>query len=154
MNRKPVVRSLTLACALLPAVAMAQAWFFEDVTESAGVAVEHTLSFGYSGEPDMMSGGAAAADVDGDGWVDLFVLRGDATPPVLLRNRGDGTFADVTASSNLAISTPLGAPNGAAFADVDGNGAPDLLIGGVEYAGGMGTGIAPLRLFLNDGSGG
>lgn len=145
------------AAALLLGIASeplrAQAWFFEDVTDDAQAGVVHALSSGYWGEPDMMSGGAAAADVDGDGFVDLFVLRGDAQMAVLLRNLGDGSFVDASAASGLGIVTPLGMPNGATFADVDGNGAPDLLVGGVEYANGAGTGTAPLRLFLNDGDG-
>lgn len=62
-------------------------WVFEDVTERAGVAGK-----GYAM-------GAAAADYDGDGAVDLFVtgVRGNA----LYRNRGDGTFEEVTRQAGL-----------------------------------------------------
>jgi enediyne biosynthesis protein E4 len=64
---------------------------FEDVTERAGVAGE-----GYST-------GAAAADFDNDGHVDLFVagINGNR----LYRSRGDGTFADVTAASGIKTFT-------------------------------------------------
>ncbi|MGQ0720137.1 MAG: FG-GAP repeat domain-containing protein [Candidatus Eiseniibacteriota bacterium] len=47
------------------------------------------------------------ADYDGDGWRDLLVLRGGwlgtygRMPKSLLRNRGDGTFEDVTARAGL-----------------------------------------------------
>jgi len=49
-----------------------------------------------------MTGGAAARDYDGDGWVDLYVTRLDA-PDLLFRNRGDGTFEDVTVQANLDL---------------------------------------------------
>ena len=55
---------------------------FEDVTERAGV-----RSAGYSF-------GAAAADFDNDGFVDLYVTAYGGN--TLYRNRGDGTFEDVT----------------------------------------------------------
>jgi hypothetical protein len=60
---------------------------FVDVTDAAGVA-----STGYSV-------GAAAADYDGDGDIDLFVAA--VGPDRLLRNRGDGTFEDVTDDAGI-----------------------------------------------------
>ena len=53
------------------------------------------------------SGVAAFVDSDHDGDLDIFVATGSPQPqgaqaaPVLLRNNGDGTFADVTAASKL-----------------------------------------------------
>src|SRR5262249_6361853 len=44
------------------------------------------------------TGGAAAADYDRDGFIDLFVTRQGA-PAILYRNNRDGTFTDVTASA-------------------------------------------------------
>ena len=41
-----------------------------------------------------MVGGAVAEDFDGDGWVDLFVLRGGEAPSLLYINQMDGTFAE------------------------------------------------------------
>lgn len=61
---------------------------FTDVTEQAGVRGE-----GYSM-------GAAAADFDNDGHVDLFVAGVGRN--VLYRNRGDGTFEDVTRQAGIA----------------------------------------------------
>jgi hypothetical protein len=61
---------------------------FTDVTEKAGVGDQ-----GYSM-------GASAADYDGDGDLDLYVLN--YGPNVLYRNNGDGTFTDVSAASGLA----------------------------------------------------
>src|SRR5688500_7819818 len=58
---------------------------FTDVTEAAGLSV---ASYGM---------GAATGDYDNDGWVDVYVTGLGANH--MLRNRGDGTFADVTATT-------------------------------------------------------
>ena len=49
----------------------------------------------------MVAGGVAAGDYDRDGFVDLFVVRGDFGPAQLFRNQGDGTFADVAAPAGV-----------------------------------------------------
>ena len=61
---------------------------FTDVTDHAGVS-DPSPSFGCS-----------AADYDGDGDLDLYVLN--YGPNVLYRNNGDGTFTDVSEASGLA----------------------------------------------------
>ncbi|XAL99907.1 CRTAC1 family protein [Phycisphaeraceae bacterium D3-23] len=80
-----------------------------------------------------VSGPAAAADFDGDGDLDLFIgartVPGEyPTTPVsrLLRNDG-GTFSDVTASLAPELAT-VGMVTGAAWADTDDDGRPDLLL--------------------------
>ena len=59
---------------------------FVDVTDAAGLAGPPTTAWG-----------SPPGDVDGDGWTDLYVT--DFGPNQLWRNRGDGTFEDVTAAA-------------------------------------------------------
>jgi hypothetical protein len=69
-----------------------------------------------------LGGGAALSDLDGDGYDEVLVL-GREHSSRLFKNQADGTF---TKDSSLP---PLdGAAMGAAFADVDGDRHPDLLI--------------------------
>ncbi|HEY3082621.1 MAG TPA: FG-GAP-like repeat-containing protein [Chloroflexota bacterium] len=87
---------------------------FSDVAAAAGVA-----------DPDGVSIGVACADYDNDGRCDLLVTRlGGGLK--LYRNRGDGTFADVTAEAGLAL--PGGHGASAAWADFDGDGHLDLYV--------------------------
>lgn len=71
-----------------------------------------------------MTGGAAAADYDNDGWVDLIVTRLDATD-ILYRNLGDGTFVDVSSQAGLSKSMNT---NGATWGDIDNDGDQDLYV--------------------------
>lgn len=66
----------------------------------------------------------AAFDYDGDGWTDLYSVN-DFGFSVLLRNRGDGTFEDLSIAAGVHA---LGAGMGASPADFDGDGDPDLYV--------------------------
>ncbi len=72
------------------------------------------------------------ADYDNDGHLDVFVLRGawmreeGKHPNSLLRNRGDGTFEDVTEAAGLLSFHPT---QTAVWFDFDGDGWLDLFIG-------------------------
>jgi Tfp pilus assembly protein PilF/peroxiredoxin len=82
--------------------------------------------------------GVSAGDYDGDGWDDLYVAQPDGLPNRLFRNRGDGTFEDVTEAAGLAL---LDRTSQSLFADVDNDGDQDLLLL---------TRSGPL-LYVNDG---
>jgi len=85
---------------------------FSDVTEAAGV-----TSQGRSFQPLFF-------DYDLNGTLDLYVVN-DFGPNELYRNRGDRTFADVSASSG---SDEAGSGMGGALGDYDGDGDLDIYI--------------------------
>ena len=70
--------------------------------------------------------GAAAADYDGDGDVDLFVAC--LGPNHLFRNDGNGHFTDVTQQAGLATREPYRYHSGAAWLDYDRDGDLDLFV--------------------------
>ena len=84
---------------------------FEDVTDRAGLA-----------HPGWAMG-VCAADVDGDGWQDLYVtgLGGNR----LYRNNHDGSFADITERAGVRGG---GWSTGCGFADYDRDGRLDLFV--------------------------
>jgi hypothetical protein len=86
--------------------------WFTDVTDSSGIdARGHGM-------------GVAAADIDNDGWVDLFLTYLGLNR--LYHNNGDGTFTDVSTSSG--IDDP-GWGISASFVDYDRDGWLDLYVG-------------------------
>jgi hypothetical protein len=97
----------------------------------------------------VKGGGVAALDYDGDGWVDLAFSRGSSLDrwrkgenpgPVLYRNRGDGTFEDVSRKAGL---TRGGWGVGLSAADYDNDGRVDLYL----------TNLGPDVLYRNNGDG-
>ncbi len=121
---------------------------FTDVTVQAGLAASQTTG--------IAATGVAAGDLDGDGYPDLVVT--DAFGPTrLFRNRRDGTFEEITASSGVVTSGPT---RSASLADVDGDGDLDLFVCGTgDYYGQMPDPPFDANdgrrnyLFLNDGHG-
>ncbi len=78
--------------------------------------------------------GVAVLDIDGDGWLDVFLVNGttlegfprDKAPIChLYRNRHDGTFEDVTARAGVGQT---GWGQGACAADYDNDGSDDLFV--------------------------
>ena len=73
--------------------------------------------------------GVTAVDIDNDGWIDIAaIVQTSAGPRVkVFRNRGDGSFEDVSHVLGLD-AVRLQAPRGLMAADVDGDGAADLIV--------------------------
>jgi hypothetical protein len=99
--------------------------------------------------PELMQGGAALLDADGDQWLDVLLVQsgplpssseGEAARDRLWRNRGDGTFEERTVEAGLD-DDDYG--SGAAAADYDGDGDVDLYV----------TNLGPNRLWRNRGDG-
>lgn len=90
---------------------------FTDVTRSAGVE-DKDLAYGF---------GVAWLDANDDGKLDIAVAN-DSTPSFLYRNRGDGTFEDVSYTSGTALNENgrEQAGMGIAIGDYDGDGRVDI----------------------------
>ena len=84
---------------------------FEDVTEKAGI-----------GHPGWGMG-VCTADVDGDGWEDIYVTALGGSH--LYHNNHDGTFTDVTEQAGVGVP---GWSTGCAFGDYDHDGHLDLFV--------------------------
>ena len=89
----------------------------------------------------LIGAGVALGDVDEDGLPDVF-LASVERPAALYHNAGDFHFSDITAASG--IRTDSLATLSAAFADVNGDGHLDLLVGTLG---------GPLKLWIGDGHG-
>src|SRR5579884_1962370 len=70
--------------------------------------------------------GCSVCDYDADGKPDLFVSGYGRT--ILYHNEGNGTFKDVTAGSGLEASGSYDWTTSACWADIDGDGKPDLYV--------------------------
>jgi len=127
----------------------AGAIWFDDIAAQAGLDFVHD-----SGRqpdrylfPETVCGGAALFDMDGDGWLDIYLIQSgdllDATHrPAnrLYRNRGDGTFEDVTDGSGTGDT---GYGIGVTTGDYDNDGDVDLYV----------TNVGPNVLLRNEGDG-
>lgn len=123
-------------------------WF---VDESKLRKLDHTYSSGHSGKmlfPEIVGGGGAALDFDGDGWMDLYLVQGgtlesDGSQQLrnrLFRNVDQGHFQDVSLGSG---ADHPGYAMGAIAADYDGDGWVDLYV----------TNVGPNVLLRNNGDG-
>ncbi len=123
---------------------------FEDIADRAG------LAFRYNAWPtgnlflgDTMGGGVGLFDYDEDGRLDVYFVDGcrlpiapgeDPAPNKLFRNKGDGTFEDVTARAGVGGH---GYGMGCVVGDYDGDGHDDLFV----------TGLGRAVLYRNKGDG-
>ena len=108
---------------------------FADVTVAAGLARD----FG----PAL---GAVAADLNGDGWTDLYVAN-DGSPNQLWINRRNGTFENAAALAGVAVNGDGRAEGsmGVDAADFDNDGDDDLVIANLTGEG--------VTLYAADGTG-
>jgi len=122
---------------------------FADVTAQSGVNFVHVSSPEKRYIVESMSGGVALLDYDNDGRLDIYLVNSltvdlvrskGKTRSALYRNRGDGTFSDVTDKAGVG---DIGWGMGAAVADYDNDGFDDLYV----------TCVGPNRLLRNNGDG-
>jgi tetratricopeptide (TPR) repeat protein len=125
---------------------------FEDITATAfgnnasysaqflyGVDHWRTVLDGACGIDIYGHNGVSVGDIDNDGFDDLYICQPAGLPNRLYRNRGDGTFDDITEASGVGLLDNTAC---ALFADFDNDGRQDLVV--VRASG-------PL-LFLNQGN--
>ena len=109
---------------------------FTDITTEAGIDFVHQSgAYGERLLPETMGGGVAFLDYDADGDQDLFLVNSSTWPwrpapasPAtsrLYRNRGDGTFEDVSVATNMdLVLYGMGVASG----DYDGDGWVDVFV--------------------------
>src|SRR6188474_1764578 len=115
---------LVLPLAILPARGHQPSGLrFTDVTERAGITFKHVSTPEKRYIVESMSGGVALIDYDNDGLPDIYFVNSltvdlvkskGKTKSALYRNRGDGTFSDVTEKAGVG---DIGWGMGAAVAD-------------------------------------
>ena len=102
---------------------------------NATFSLGRTVAFGPTNAAIRM---AEAADLDGDGLVDLAVID-EREGAAIYFARNDGTFRDRFPLGDRSV-----VPYALAVRDLNGDGTPDILVGNVE---------APSTIHFNDGSG-
>ena len=125
---------------------------FTDVSLISGLAASEDGKY----EAGM---GIDAADMDGDGLLDVYITHLDFELNRLYHNNGDGTFTDVTYSSDIGNKAMLLSGVAAKFIDYDNDGWPDILqangamVDNVNLYHSLVTYKEPLLMFRNLGKG-
>jgi hypothetical protein len=116
---------------------------FVDRAQAAGIRFVHDN--GHHGPfyyPEMIAGGCALLDVDGDGWLDLFLTQGAPLPECAVRgqeerysnrlyhNNHNGSFTDITHQAGVSgiFAGKKAYSIGCAVGDYDNDGRDDLLV--------------------------
>ena len=94
---------------------------FSDVSQASGI-----------GRHIGKGMGVAFADMDADGFTDIFVAN-DSVRGLLFRNQGNGKFEEIALEAGVALRDDghAIAGMGADFRDLDNDGKPDLLVSGI-----------------------
>ena len=125
---------------------------FQDVSLVSGIAASEDGRY----EAGM---GIDAADVDGDGWQDVYITHLDFELNRLYHNNRDGTFNDDTYRSGIGNKAILLSGVSAKFLDYDNDGWPDILqlngamLDNVQLYHGEVSYKEPLLMFRNFGKG-
>ncbi|MGQ8338613.1 CRTAC1 family protein [Sunxiuqinia sp. A32] len=122
---------------------------FIDITNEAGIFFKHTTgAFGQKWMPETVGSGGGFFDYDNDGLLDIFLVNSkewdghaasqNEAKSKLYRNKGDGTFQDVSEKALINFSLY---GMGSYFADYDADGDLDIYI----------TAVGENKLLRNDG---
>lgn len=126
--------------------------FFQEATSAAGLNYSHSEKTYTTNSFDEMAhgmtGGLAAGDINGDGYIDLFLTGGNLSTNRLLLNNGSGVFTDVTTSYGLGSSSR--SDSGPAFIDFDGDNDLDLIVGNIGET--TAHTNDTVRVYRNDGT--
>ena len=109
---------------------------FSDVSLPSGISAA-TIAF--------LKWGVGCEDFDNDGWPDIFIVSGHVYPQVdslnagakyrekklVLRNKGNGSFENLSDQAGAAISIPEPS-RGAAFGDLDNDGRTDVVVENID----------------------
>jgi enediyne biosynthesis protein E4 len=125
---------------------------FSEIALMAGIAVSENGK----AEAGM---GTDAADINGDGWLDVFITHLDLEHARLYRNLGDGSFEDATFAAKLGYATFRYSGFGTCFIDYDNDGARDIfmanghILDNIELYHAETRYAEPKLLYRNDGRG-
>jgi hypothetical protein len=128
--------------------------FFQQISPDNGVIFKHTVGDHHMDNlVETVGGGAVFLDYDQDGYLDLYMSNGSYTEGLsegeplegthtnqLFRNKGDGTFEDVTEAARVGHE---GYGMGMTVGDINNDGYPEIYI----------TNYGPNVLYLNNGNG-
>ncbi len=129
--------------------------FFLDVTRSSGIDFLHSIGDDHlTNIIESVGGGAAFLDYDQDGWMDIYMANGNYHERLsdqefkpeqvhmnqLFRNKGDGTFENVTKKAGVGHT---GFGMGVTVGDMDNDGFPDIYV----------SNHGPNVLYKNNGNG-
>ena len=106
---------------------------FSDQREASGITFRQKITDDsgktYKGVHYDHGSGIAVADVDGDDRLDIYFVN-QAGGSELWRNLGGGKFGNITELAGVFVSDRIGVS--AAFADIDNDGDPDLMVTAVR----------------------